>query len=82
MAADATSLSLRPDTDLGLDVGRTTVLVAAAAVDDGADLFAERTALEIAAGLYRGDLLPGSYDDWVTVDRDRDRRVTSGCSSG
>ena len=35
------------------------------------DPLAERAALERAAGLYRGDLLPASYDDWVTVERER-----------
>ena len=30
-----------------------------------------RPAFELAAGLYHGDLLPGSYDEWVTPMRER-----------
>ena len=83
VAADATTVSLRPDTDLQLDVQvYQTRLIAAAALDDGADPLAERAALEHAAGLYRGDLLPASYDDWVTAERERLVLATSGCSIG
>jgi DNA-binding SARP family transcriptional activator len=38
------------------------------------DLAGERRALEQAATLYRGDLLPGCYDEWILPERDRLRQ--------
>jgi DNA-binding SARP family transcriptional activator len=40
-----------------------------------ADLTIRRHALELAAGLYRGDLLPGCYDDWILPERVRLREA-------
>lgn len=39
------------------------------------DVAAERQALERAIKLYRGDLLPGCYDEWILPERDRLRQV-------
>lgn len=33
--------------------------------------------LERAAGLYRGDLLPGCYDDWIRPERERLRQMAA-----
>ena len=38
------------------------------------DLPAERRALEQAVALYRGDLLPSCYDEWILPERDRLRQ--------
>lgn len=35
------------------------------------DSRAERQALEAAVKLYQGDLLPGCYDEWILLERDR-----------
>ncbi len=48
-----------------------TALEAAAAARSGGDPRAESGALERAAVLYRGDLLPASYDDWLEGERQR-----------
>ena len=35
------------------------------------DIAAEKQALEEAVSLYRGELLPGCYDEWILLERDR-----------
>lgn len=42
------------------------------------DLLSERTALENAARLYRADLLPECYDEWIEPERDRLRQLLTG----
>lgn len=39
--------------------------------DDADDRAAEEQALEQAADLYKGDLLPGLYEDWIAPERQR-----------
>lgn len=39
------------------------------------DAAAQRRALEQATHLYRGDLLPGCYDEWILPERDRFRQL-------
>ena len=46
-------------------------LAAAAAAERTGDLAAARRALESAANLYEGDLLPTCYDEWITPIRER-----------
>ncbi len=45
-----------------------------AALEKAADPDESLAALQEAIDLYRGDLLAGSYDDWLTDDRERYRR--------
>jgi DNA-binding SARP family transcriptional activator/tetratricopeptide (TPR) repeat protein len=59
----------RPDGPAEVDVARLEAIVEPGpeAVDD--------QALEQAAGLYRGDLLPALYDEWLVSERERLRRI-------
>jgi DNA-binding SARP family transcriptional activator/predicted ATPase len=64
------SLLLSPAPDLALDVEdyRRAIETARTLGDSGGG---PRTALELAAGIYGGDLLPECYDDWIVPERDR-----------
>jgi len=42
------------------------------------DPAAERQALEAAIQLYRGDLLPSCYDEWILAERDRLQQTYQG----
>jgi DNA-binding SARP family transcriptional activator len=70
------TLCWQPDTRFRLDV---TDFEQAIALAEQArctqDLTAERQALENAVKLYRGDLLPSCYDDWISGERDRLQQV-------
>jgi DNA-binding SARP family transcriptional activator/predicted ATPase len=76
LVADATTLTLRSGVDIALEID-IDAYDAAVAVALAADRESEptpalaRAAFERAAGLYRGDLLPGSYDEWVVSERER-----------
>jgi predicted ATPase len=50
-------------------------LSVAAGADRQADPDSAREALQQAAALYRGDLLPGCYDEWLEPDRERLRQA-------
>lgn len=68
--ADKLSISINPDADLWVDV------VAFEAVSEDEPLEAVLSAVQ----LYQGELLPGFYEDWVDLERDRlraayDRKV-------
>ena len=70
--ADTTTLWWRADAPFSLDVADFTRALATA--DDAArtaDQAAMRRALEHAASLYQGDLLPSCYDDWLLPERER-----------
>jgi predicted ATPase/DNA-binding SARP family transcriptional activator len=73
---DAQTVQWRPDAPSTFDVGDVERALAraeaAARVGDQATMCA---ALREAAELYRGDLLPGWYDDWVLVERERLRQA-------
>jgi DNA-binding SARP family transcriptional activator/predicted ATPase len=73
LVADASNLALRPGPGLAVDIDEYDGAVAAALAADGggAEASATRAAFEHAASLYRGDLLPGSYDEWVAPERER-----------
>jgi len=49
-------------------------LAEAKQAEHSSDLAAERRALELAVALYRGDLLPSCYDEWILPERDRLRQ--------
>ena len=63
LAADAMTLQWRSDADFTLDVAEFEAALASAktAVTDQEKL----DWLETAVSLYKGDLLPGNYDDWI-----------------
>jgi DNA-binding SARP family transcriptional activator len=66
------TLRWRPDTRLSVDVIELDLAIATA--DEAArrgDVAATRASLEAAVGLYRGELLPGLYDDWIVAERER-----------
>lgn len=60
---DELALTFNPDAPYWLDVAQ----LATAAADT--------PSLVTALGLYRGELLPGLYDDWITLERERVRSV-------
>ncbi len=64
------SVRLNPAADLDHDVRRFE-----AALREPTDT----TAQQVAADLYRGDLLIGYYEDWVLLERERLRQVYLGC---
>ncbi len=72
LATRASTLMLAPGLDLTIDVDEYERAFAALPSPDlPTDPSAGRAALELAAGLYEGDLLPGSYDDWIAPERER-----------
>jgi predicted ATPase/DNA-binding SARP family transcriptional activator len=72
------TLQWLPDAPFTLDVAEFKQAVAAAdrAEQDGQETGA-REALEQAVALYGGDLLPGSYDDWIMPLREELRQTFS-----
>lgn len=70
--ADTTALWWRADAPFSLDVSEFTRALATA--DEAAriaDQAAFRRALEQAANLYHGDLLPSCYDEWLLPQREQ-----------
>ena len=75
LSADAHMLHWHPVTPCYLDVAafeQTLTLADAAARQH--DQHALQDALEQADSLYRGELLPGCYDEWILPERDRLRQ--------
>ena len=59
-----------------LDVAEFDAATSAAfAGESGSDRRAAGRALQQAASLYSGDLLPGCYDDWILPERERLRQL-------
>ena len=72
LSAPATMLALPAGRELKVDTDEYERAAAAAfAADRGSDAAALRVAFELAEGLYRGDLLPDSYDEWIAPERER-----------
>jgi len=66
------ALGWRSDTTVVLDVANFEAAVNAADVAlRSADTTAAQAQLETAVALYRGELLPGFYDEWIVAERDR-----------
>jgi DNA-binding SARP family transcriptional activator len=64
--------TLRLHSDVRLDITDfTTALDSAGHARRTSDLTSEQTALETATAFYKGDLLPGLYDDWLIPERER-----------
>lgn len=73
---DANALQWRADSSFSLDVAEfEDCVVQAHGARRAGDLTAARHAFERAAALYRGDLLPGCYDDWALPERERLRKM-------
>jgi len=62
-------LALTPDLSVDVDAYRSAI--SASPPGDVEPQAGDRAALELAAGIYRGDLLPECYDDWIGPERDR-----------
>jgi DNA-binding SARP family transcriptional activator len=76
LRADRTTLAWRADAPWTLDVADFERAVAEEDEAAGAgDNQAARAALEAALASYRGDLLPGCYDDWILPERERLREL-------
>ena len=72
LQVDAHTLQWRPDGPFALDVTEfESALARAGRAEQAGDNAALRTALEEAVDLYRGDLLPSCYDDWIRPERER-----------
>src|SRR5438270_1049360 len=75
LSADTHMLHWRPVTPFQLDVAEfEQTLTTADAVARRNDQHALQAALEQADSLYRGELLPGCYDEWILPERDRLRQ--------
>src|SRR5262245_47281229 len=72
LVADTRTAGWRADAAFELDVSAFEAALAEATECRGGP--GERAALERAAEVYRGDLLPGCYDPWTDGDRERLRR--------
>jgi DNA-binding SARP family transcriptional activator len=73
--ADNKVLQWQPDAPFTLDVaGFEQAVEQAEAVERAGDLTGLQEALGQAVALYRGDLLPACYDDWVLTERERLRQ--------
>ena len=79
LRADKLSLQWLPanaDTAWTLDVrGIEQALARAKQAEQRQDVPALRQALEQVMSLYRGDLLPGCYDEWILPERDHFRQL-------
>ncbi len=73
---DAQVVQWRADAPYTLDVAAIErALAQAHAAEQRGDLPTQRAALAQAVELYQGDLLPGWYDDWVLLERERLHQV-------
>jgi DNA-binding SARP family transcriptional activator/predicted ATPase len=73
LTIDPSGVSWRADAPFTLDVAEFEAALASAARADQAG--AAGKALEQAAALYQGDLLPDCYDEWVLPERERLQRL-------
>ena len=74
--ADKQTLRWRSDAPWTLDVADFEHAIAQATQAEQAGSETEmRKALEAAVELYRGDLLPGNYDEWILPERERLRQA-------
>ena len=75
VTADGPVLRLRPEAELDLDVARFDEAIERVQLAEGlGELDVEREHLEAAVHLYRGDLLPEMYEDWLEPERERLRQ--------
>ncbi|MEP7358350.1 MAG: 6-hydroxy-D-nicotine oxidase, partial [Anaerolineales bacterium] len=75
LRADVNTVQWLADGPFQLDVAEFDGAASAAfAAESSSDRRAVSRALQQAANLYLGDLLPGCYDDWIAPERERLRR--------
>src|SRR5262249_44362800 len=68
----SSAIGWRPGAHGVLDVAEFEAAVKAAdAARRSADATAAQAQLEAAVSIYRGELLPGFFDDWIVAERDR-----------
>ncbi len=78
LATDANSVQWLPSTPWRLDVAEfEAAIVHAKGLAHGPDLEATCQALQMALDLYKGDLLPSCYDDWIGPERERLRQAAA-----
>lgn len=70
--ADTRTVTWRPEATFQLDVAEFERALALADATERAE--GQRAALELAARLYRADLLPNCYDEWIVPERERLRQ--------
>ncbi|MBN1249637.1 MAG: AAA family ATPase [Anaerolineae bacterium] len=76
LSVDAKSLLWRRDVACTSDVADLErAVVLAQEAERAGDMIRLRAALESASELYRGDLLPSCYDDWILPERERLRQT-------
>ncbi len=74
LSADTHTLYWHPVTPFRLDVAEFEQALTEAAAQGNGQL-ALQSALEQADSLYRGELLPGCYDEWILPERERLRQL-------
>ncbi|HYM27929.1 MAG TPA: AAA family ATPase, partial [Steroidobacteraceae bacterium] len=75
LSADTTTVRWQPEAPCTLDVEEfERALGEADLARQRHDIPGECASLERAAALYRGDLLPDCYDEWISADRERLRQ--------
>ncbi|MFL5699029.1 MAG: BTAD domain-containing putative transcriptional regulator, partial [Ktedonobacteraceae bacterium] len=75
LRADKQMLHWQPDVPWTLDVAEFEhALTKADQAQQTGEQHAMRQALEEAVQLYRGDLLPGAYEEWLLAERERLRQ--------
>jgi non-specific serine/threonine protein kinase len=67
IVSDGTSIRFNTNTDYALDVEQFDKTLAAASRAKGTE---RATLLQQALALYEGDLLTGSYDDWILIEQE------------
>lgn len=72
---DRQTLYWQPETDVSWTLDVQDFEQALAQAERSQDTTSMRCALEQAASLYRGDLLPSCYDEWILPERDRLRQL-------
>jgi DNA-binding SARP family transcriptional activator len=76
LIVDAQSVCWRADATFTLDVVEfETALAHASSAEQAGAADTARAALEHAAAIYQGDLLPDCYDEWVRPERERLQRL-------
>jgi len=79
LVASVQTLQWRPDALFDLDVAEfDAALAQAEQAPQASDPTVAREVLERAIALYKGDLLPSCYDDWITPERERLRQAYLG----
>ncbi|HEU5424229.1 MAG TPA: BTAD domain-containing putative transcriptional regulator, partial [Nitrolancea sp.] len=77
LAIGTSTLQWRPNAPYTLDVDEFEAAIAAGRrAEKSTDGSSFRSSLAQAAATYRGDLLPGCYDDWITGERERLRGLS------